>query len=207
VPYIKPFCLKLVHYPILFKIAKSKCLCPEYHVLYYPQIYPQVQPQLPQFYPQIPLQVQQPLKVQASTEKPSKQRLTIPDLVYRPVKTKDSFTEVEVATNHQAFNFRPTTKTPQIFNFRVTAPKYQKHTETAKPQSLVSFGSFVAVFAASSTKTFRGYSLNYHPTTPPAPTKQRGSEALNVQPFGVQDFMEVPIAPANPVVKLDVINF
>jgi hypothetical protein len=215
VPYIKPICLKLVHYPILFKIAKSKCICPEYHVLYYPQLHPQlpqIYPQFPQYYPQIPFQLQQPLKTQVSTAKPIKQRLTTPDLVYRPVKTKENFTEVEIATNHQAFNFRPTTTAPQIFNFRVTAPKYQKHTETAKPQSLVSFGSISAVSAVSFTKAFTGYSLNYHPSTPPGPTEQPPVFGYPTvpeahSPFGLQDFMEVPpIAPANPVIKLDVVS-
>jgi hypothetical protein len=180
--------LKLLHYPLLFKVAKWKCICPDYHQ-FYVQPYPHaVQQQFNYYQPAgVPLQIRQ------TYAQP---------LVYRPTK---SYAQVEkyrqsVQTVGQAFNFRPTTTKPQPFNFRPTAPKLQQlySNVTARPYHQVIFPS------STNMRTYTespgsGYSLNYNFKIIP-PMKDQDPEpivmrptvagALNFGPLQVQEFQD-----------------
>lgn len=194
VPPIKPFCLKLLPFPVLLKIAKKKCFCPEFHPFYYSHV---ISP--PQHYP-YPV-------VLSNIQKPEKYRQTTPQLmVFRPTKAYLNFTIVSVTkrkTNTaNVFNFKSTTEAPQVFNFRPTTVKSQNFLQTANPQLLINFPS------PSSSQAFTGYSLNYHPSA--ASTVKQNNPVFvrptlsNFNVFRSEDVTKPSIIPTEkPVMKLD----
>lgn len=178
-PIVKPICFKLLHFPILFKIAQHKHICPEYSYLYYPQHYGN----------SVPLRYQQQLSNDA-TVKPIKYRQSFPQPVfYRPTTVQiDENSRFTRRQNYeQAFNFRTTTAPPQVFNFRPSNQKYQRST-AAHPVH----------FSVKFTHAFSSISLNY-PATPETPQDMELANVL--QDYSEGDYPAMPIA--DPIVKLD----
>lgn len=211
---IKPICLKLLQYPLLLKVAKWKCICPEYHH-YYQQPYQPIIQQLklttkPIKYRRTFAQpiVYRPTKAQASTGqkfKPTSTLANIFNFAQTPSSAQSSnlvlntfpsqsFNFHQTLSLEQVFNFRPTPPPAQVFNFRPTIPKYQEiSNHTLKPQFHLNFPSDPV------TKPFTGYSLNYNPTTASTSTQKDGNfepilvrptvpEDLNFFPFKYQDY-------------------
>ena len=182
-PTVKPICLKLIHFPILFKIAQHKHICPEYSYSYYPQLYGN----------SVPLRFQQQLSIGDATVKPIKYRQSFPHpVVFRPTKAQTDYTQIFTRRQNyeQAFNFKTTTAVPQVFNFRPSNQKYQRL--TTKPDRPINY-SF------KYTHIFTGISLNYRAVTPETPNDVELANIL--QQFSEVDYPAEPIA--DPIVKLD----